>query len=164
MEQTTYNTQRQELLRRAAQGEDVTKAIDKLDADHAAGKRAAALSADIEQTRQVLAQEEAQKHLQHAHDDAVVVFRELQAKATAAADHFEALFEQTTAAMQAWQIAQQAAQEQAAQVHHLRMQGARPVSMPVAFGGQPYSVHLLRNAGDKHHQQILYTGKLPRIV
>jgi hypothetical protein len=160
----THIEQREQLLRRAAAGEDVTKLLDKLDAEVTAAKRAAALSADIEATRQQLAREEAQKHLQHAHDDAVATFRVLQAEASTAADRFELLFEKTVAAMQAWQLAQQAVQEQAMQVHHFQQQGARRVPMPVAFSGADYSVHLLRHAGKQPHQQILYTGLLPRII
>lgn len=163
MNATTYQETRQQLLRRAATGDDVAGDINQLDDDYAAAQRSQRLSTDINAERAQVAREEAQKKLQKEHDDAVVVFKDLQAKATDAAASVEALVEQAKAALVEWQKAQAAASVQATQVHHLRMQGARPVQMPVAFGGDRYSVHLLRDAGMQFHQQILHTGKLPRI-
>jgi hypothetical protein len=163
MNQTTYQNEREQLLRRAALGEDIGKALDKLDADHEAAQKASKRDADIAGARTQLEREEAQKLLQQQYDDAVVVFRELQAKAGDAAAHVEALVAQARAALEAWQQAQGAAQAQAATVNHLAQQGAKPVMMPVAFGGADYSVHLLRHAGVQFHQQILHTGLLPRI-
>lgn len=162
MNQTTYHETRQQLLRRAALGEDIGKALDKLDAEHEAAQKASKLSADIDGARTQIEREEAQKLLQQAHDDAVVVFRDLQAKAGDAAAQVEAFVAQARVALEAWQQAQAAAQAQASTVHHLAQQGAKAVMMPVAFGGADYSVHLLRHAGVQFHQQILYTGKLPR--
>jgi hypothetical protein len=160
----TYAETREQLLRRAAQGEDVTKAIDKLDADQEATHKASKLSSEIAGARALINREEAQKQLQQAHDDAVIVFKDLQAKAGDAAAHVESLFAQTRAALDAWQQAQQAAQDQASTVNHLAQQGAKRAMMPVAFSGADYSVHLLRHAGKEFHQQIMYTGLLPRIV
>jgi len=163
MNQTTYEQSRQQLLRRAAMGEDIGKTLDKLDADHEAAQKASKLSSDIAGARTQIEREEARKQLQQTHDDAVLVFRELQAKAGDAAAHVESLVAQARAALEVWQQAQQAATAQAATVHHLAMQGAKPVMMPVAFGGADFSVRLLRHEGKQFHQQILYTGLLPRI-
>jgi hypothetical protein len=160
----TYAETRSQLLRRGAQGEDISKALDKLDADHEAAQKASKLSSDIAGARSQLDREEAQKRLQQAHDEAVVVFKDLQAKAGDAAAHVEALVAQARVSLEAWQQAQQAATAQASTVHHLAAQGARPVVMPVAFGGADYSVRLLRHEGKQFHQQILYTGLLPRII
>lgn len=159
-----YAENREQLLRRAATGEDVTKLLDRLEADEAAAVKAASRTAEVAGAAAQLAREEAQKQLQQAYNDAVVVFRELQAKAGDAASHVEALVAQARAALEAWQQAQAAAQAQASIVHHLKNQGATPVPMPVPFGVADYSVHLLRHAGVQFHQQILHTGLLPRIV
>lgn len=159
-----YAETREQLLRRAAAGENVTKEIYALDAAQVAADKEKALADQVARTGAHMAREEAQKQLQQAHDDAVVVFKDLQAKAGDAAAHVESLFAQTRAALDAWQQAQQAAQAQALTVNHLTQQGAKRVMMPVAFSGADYSVHLLRHAGKEFHQQILYTGLLPRIV
>ncbi|MFL9922615.1 hypothetical protein PQR75_46895 [Paraburkholderia fungorum] len=164
MNQTTYEQSRQQLLRRAATGESIGKELDRLEAEQADAEKAASRAAEVAGAADKIAREEAQKRLQQTYDDAVVVFRELQGKATDAAAHVEALVAQARAALEAWQQAQQAATAQASTVHHLASQGARPVMMPVAFGGADYSVHLLRHAGVQYHQQILYTGLLPRII
>ncbi|MFK4442879.1 hypothetical protein ABH944_002988 [Caballeronia udeis] len=161
---TPYVETREQLLRRAAAGENVTKDIYALDAAQVTADKEQALAAQVARAAANIASEEAQKQLQKAHDDAVIVFKDLQAKAGDAAAHVESLFAQTRAALDAWQQAQGAAQAQSMTVHHFAQQGAKRVMMPVAFSGADYSVHLLRHAGTQFHQQILYTGLLPRIV
>jgi hypothetical protein len=160
----TYAETRSQLLRRAAQNEDVTAEIEKLDSDYAAAQRSKELSSDIAGARTQIEREAAQKRLQEAHDDAVVVFKELHGTATDAAAHVEVLVAQAKAALLEWQRTQQEALAQWTQVHALRQQGATPVMMPAAFSGADYSIHLLRHAGQQYHQQILHTGKLPRIT
>ena len=128
-----------------------------------AADKARKLDAQVAQARADLDREAAQIAHQAAHDDAVVVFRELQGKAGDAAAHVEALVAQARVALEAWQKAQQAAADQASTVHHLVQQGAKRTMMPVAFSGADYSVHLLRHAG-QFNQQVLYAGLLPRII
>ena len=163
MNQTTYEQSRQQLIHRAAQSEDVTAEIEKLDSDYAAAQRSQKLSSDIAGARSQIEREEAQKRLQQAYDDAVVVFKDLQVKATKAAEDVEAAIEQAKASMVAWQSAQAEALAQATQVHALQQLGAKPVPMPAAFSGTKFSIHLLRDAGVLHHEKILHAGKLPRI-
>jgi hypothetical protein len=164
MNQATYEHSRQQLLRRAALGEkNITALLDKLDSDKLAADKEQALAAQVAGARADLNREAAKIALQEQYDAAVAAFGDLKGKAGEAAAHVEALVAQARAALETWKQAQQAATAQMSTINHLAQQGARPVRMPAAFGGADYAVHLLRHAGVQYHQQILYTGLLPRI-
>jgi len=156
-----YAETREQLLRRAAAGEDVTKAIDKLDADQVAGKRAAALSADIEATRQTLAREDARAALQAQYDETASAFTKAADAANKLAVIAELAFADAVVALNTWRDGMEAARTIGTQAHHLMQQGASPTKLPILPGTGELSIHMLRRFGDRHWQESLW-GNLPR--
>ncbi|MFM0031185.1 hypothetical protein PQR70_33715 [Paraburkholderia madseniana] len=161
MNQTIYQENRQQLLRRAAAGEDITKHIDKLDAEHAAAQRAQALAGDVDKTRQAIEREEARERLQGEYDGAAAAYQASAQQANEMVAHAEDLFAQAVEAFNEWRAAVEAARAIGSQAHHLQMQGAQPVKLPTMPNTGELSVHMLRRFGDGVWQQSLY-GKLPR--
>ncbi len=159
--QATYTEQREQLLRRAADGENVDKLIDKLEADHAANRRSEQRAGDVERARQNIAREEAQAALQKQYDAAAVSFSEAVDHADELAAVAEKAFADAVAAFDAWRAAVDAAREISTQVHHLQMQGARSMNLPMLPGTGDLSVHVVRRFGDGVFAQSLH-GRLPR--
>jgi len=157
----TYTEQRAQLLRRAALGEDVGKALDKLEADHATAEKANKLASEVAGAKAIIEREQARADLQAQYDAAANGFIEAANHANDAAEQAEKAFADAVTAFDAWRGAVEAARTIGTQAHHLQQQGATPVKVPVMPNIGDLSVHMLRRFGDRSWQESLW-GKLPR--